>query len=51
MRRQTTSSVRKTPFFVISAALLLALIGIIAGEPRQVLSLAIRICLSCIGIG
>lgn len=44
-------SIRQAPFVVISAFLLLWLIGIATGEPRRVLEQALQICLSCIGIG
>lgn len=43
--------VRKAPFVVLSAFLLLWLIGIATGEPGRVLEQAVQICLSCIGIG
>jgi len=45
------SKIKKAPFLVISAFLILWLTGILTDEPQQVLSQAIRICLSCIGIG
>ena len=39
------------PFAVITLFAAAMAAGIALGEPRQVLSQAIRICLSCIGIG
>lgn len=48
--RQLTS-IRKTPIIVISVFTVLWLLGILTNEPGQVLTQAIRICLSCIGIG
>jgi len=42
---------RKAPFVVISAFLLLWLIGVATGEPGRVLEQAVQVCLSCIGIG
>ncbi|HIJ89709.1 MAG: CD1871A family CXXC motif-containing protein [Desulfobulbaceae bacterium] len=42
---------RKPPFVVIPAFLLLWLIGVATGEPSRVLEQAIQVCLSCIGIG
>ena len=42
---------RKGPFVVISAFLLLWLIGVATGEPARVLEQAVTVCLSCIGIG
>lgn len=43
--------IRKAPFVVISAFLLLWLIGVATGEPARVLEQAVQVCLSCIGIG
>lgn len=43
--------IRKPPFVVISAFLLLWLIGVATGEPARVLEQAVQVCLSCIGIG
>lgn len=43
--------IRTAPFVVISAFLLLWMIGIATGEPARVLEQAIQVCLSCIGIG
>lgn len=52
IRKTTTpTGVRKAPFFVILAFMLLGLAGIATGEPQRVLEQAIRVCLSCIGIG
>lgn len=42
---------RKGPFVVIPAFLLLWLIGVATGEPSRVLEQALQVCLSCIGIG
>jgi len=42
---------RKPPFVVIPAFLLLWLIGVATGEPARVLEQAVQVCLSCIGIG
>lgn len=41
----------RKPFYAISIFTVLWLIGIATDEPSQVLAQAIRICLSCIGIG
>jgi len=43
--------IRKAPFVVIPAFLLLWLIGVATGEPARVLEQAMQVCLSCIGIG
>jgi hypothetical protein len=43
--------VEKGPFVVLSFFLALWFIGIAADEPGRVLEQAVRICLSCIGIG
>ena len=43
--------IRKAPFAVITAFLLLWLIGVATGEPGRVLEQAVQVCLSCIGIG
>ena len=43
--------IRKAPFVVIPAFLLLWLIGVATGEPARVLEQAVQVCLSCIGIG
>jgi len=51
LRRKPEFAVRKTPFLVILAFTILGLIGISTGEPQRVLEQAIRVCLSCIGIG
>ncbi len=42
---------RKGPFVVIPAFLLLWLIGVATGEPARILEQAVQVCLSCIGIG
>lgn len=49
MRQQVP--IRKAPLFVISFFAMLWLLGILSDEPRQIFTQAIRICLSCIGIG
>ncbi|MFH7321092.1 CD1871A family CXXC motif-containing protein [Desulfurivibrio sp. D14AmB] len=51
LRRKPEFTVRKTPFLVILGFMILGLIGISTGEPQRVLEQAIRVCLSCIGIG
>jgi hypothetical protein len=42
---------RKGPVIILSFFLLLWFAGISLGEPVRVLEQAIRVCLSCIGIG
>lgn len=42
---------RKAPYFVLSFFLLLWIAGVVSDEPARVLEQAVRICLSCIGIG
>ncbi|CAB5091922.1 Uncharacterized protein TDE2370, clustered with polyferredoxin [Olavius algarvensis associated proteobacterium Delta 3] len=42
---------RRSPFIVMVVFLLLFIIGINLGEVPVVLAKAIRLCLSCIGIG
>jgi hypothetical protein len=42
---------RKAPFFIIFFFLFCMAIGIAADEPMRVLEQAVRVCLSCIGIG
>lgn len=42
---------RKKTMVVLAVFLAILLAGISSGEPRQVLSYAVQICLSCIGIG
>ncbi|MCK5226592.1 MAG: hypothetical protein KAK02_00220 [Desulfobulbaceae bacterium] len=42
---------RKRPFVIVAFFLALLLVGVVTGEPPQVLSQAVQICLSCIGIG
>ncbi len=51
VRPKKNYRIRKAPFFLISAFLLLLLAGILTEEPSRVLEQAINICLSCIGIG
>lgn len=48
---RTKRTLRKAPFVVITAFLLLWLIGVATGEPARVLEQALQVCLSCIGIG
>ncbi|HIJ78432.1 MAG: CD1871A family CXXC motif-containing protein [Desulfobulbaceae bacterium] len=50
-RKQNKWPIRKAPLAVISFFLLLWLAGNATGEPARVLEQAIRVCLSCIGIG
>ncbi len=42
---------RKAPFFVIFFFVICMCIGIAADEPARVFEQAVRVCLSCIGIG
>ncbi len=42
---------KKIKFFLLGILILSLIIGIIIGEPKFVLNKAIKICLSCIGIG
>mgnify|MGYP005838892721 CR=1 FL=1 len=42
---------RKAPFIVIVIFLLIGMAGIYTGEPQRVWEQAVRVCLSCIGIG
>jgi hypothetical protein len=42
---------RKTPFLLLLLSLVLLLIGINVGEVSAVWEKAVRVCLSCIGIG
>lgn len=50
-RRKTPHRLRKGPFIVIASFLFVWFIGISLDEPVRVLEQAVRICLSCIGIG
>ena len=50
-KKQMNYKIRRAPYFVLSFFVLLWLAGVIAGEPERVLEQAVRICLSCIGIG
>lgn len=53
-RKKTSSSaspIRKAPFVTILIFLLIWMAGVATGEPGRVLEQAVRICLSCIGIG
>ncbi len=43
--------VSKAPFVVIIFFLLMLITGVGTGEPRAVLEQAVKVCLSCIGIG
>jgi len=43
--------IKKAPFAAILIFLLIWMAGIATGEPGRVLEQAVRICLSCIGIG
>ncbi len=45
------SRLRKEPVVIIGFFLFLWFAGISLGEPVRVLEQAIRVCLSCIGIG
>lgn len=45
------SAKNRKPLIVISIFVVIWLAGILTEEPRQVLAQAIRVCLSCIGIG
>jgi len=49
--RQGDGKVKNLPFLVIVLSLLLFLGGLNLGEPAFVWERAVRICLSCIGIG
>jgi len=51
MKQQNEIKIRKAPLIAISIFTVLWLLGVMTSEPQQVLSQAIRICLSCIGIG
>ena len=42
---------RKAPFFIILAFLVIGILGVLTGEPVRVLEQAVQVCLSCIGIG
>jgi hypothetical protein len=42
---------RKTPFLLLFLFLVLLLVGINVGEVSAVWEKAVRVCLSCIGIG
>ena len=44
-------SIQKIPFVIIIFFLLLMIAGLTAGEESMVLEQAIKVCLSCIGIG
>lgn len=50
-RPKVAAKIRKAPFLVILGFMILGLIGIATGEPQRVLEQAVRVCLSCIGIG
>ncbi len=42
---------RKLPLILLVVSLILFIFGINSGEPSSVWEKAVRICLSCIGIG
>lgn len=42
---------RKAPFALLFIFMIMLLAGIATGEPGRVLEQAVKICLSCIGIG
>jgi hypothetical protein len=50
-KRSKRHLARKEPFMVIGFFLILWFAGITVGEPVRVLEQAVRVCLSCIGIG
>lgn len=50
-KRRREHQLRKAPFFAIGVSLALLLGGIATGEPARILEQAVRVCLSCIGIG
>lgn len=50
-RAKSSRRLDRRPLYALSFFTFCWLIGIATGEPGQVLALAIRICLSCIGIG
>ena len=50
-RKKEQYRLRKAPFYVIGFFLCCVFIGIAADEPRRILEQAVRVCLSCIGIG
>ncbi len=49
MNRASVSKIIRLLLF--AAAIVLILIGIHGGEPKQVLLKAVNICLECIGVG
>jgi hypothetical protein len=51
MAGKSAKKINRIPLIVISFFLVIWLAGILTEEPRQVLAQAIRVCLSCIGIG
>jgi hypothetical protein len=50
-KRKKGHKVRRGPFIVLASFLAIWFIGIASGEPVRVLEQAVRVCLSCIGIG
>ncbi|MDF1578341.1 MAG: CD1871A family CXXC motif-containing protein [Desulfobulbales bacterium] len=50
-KRKNRHLLRKGPFVVIAFFLLIWFAGISLDEPGRVLEQAVRICLSCVGIG
>ena len=51
LRLRKRYKLRKAPFFVIFFFLLCVCVGIAVDEPSRVFEQAVRVCLSCIGIG
>jgi hypothetical protein len=49
--KKENPSIQKIPFAIIFFFLLLLMSGLTAGEESMVLEQAIKVCLSCIGIG
>lgn len=50
-KRRRAHRLRKAPLLAIGVSLVLLLGGIATGEPTRILEQAVRVCLSCIGIG
>lgn len=50
-KRKKQHPIKIGPFIVLSSFLVVWFVGIASGEPVRVVEQAIRICLSCIGIG
>lgn len=52
MREKTMAWLKRNAcYFLLGAALICLLAGVLRGENRLILEKAIRICLECIGIG